>query len=155
MLVVDGTHDRDASAVGSALRWRSVQHCGLDTDSIVHEDGRKVLDVAVREVRDGPIAYILDSDSHRQTQDQRADDKKRAVLALSGVLDVNVRRVRVHREEAEKIVIRFKDGLGRGVLNYEARSEVFVVVADRELWVHSCDATATLNPRPQPLGGRP
>jgi hypothetical protein len=88
-----------------------------------------VLELLGGEVGDRLAGHVGDAHAERERVDERPDDDVAALLRLRRVDVVDVQRVVVHGEQAEQVVVRLGDGLGRPVLVDRADLELLEVAA--------------------------
>ena len=145
-----GTSTRRLNSATSTPSWLRTRVCtltvprsGLDFDSRTSstsvsqnsvspwKTGRRVLELLGSEVGDRLARHVGDAHAERERVDERADDDVAALLRLRRVDVVDVQRVVVHRDQAEQVVVRLGDGLGRPVLVDGADLELLEVAAVR------------------------
>src|SRR3954454_24457118 len=80
------------------------------------EDRGGVAELLRGEVGDRLAADVGDAHAQREAVDERPDDDVAPLLGLLGVDVVEVQRVVVHGDQAEQVVVRLGDRLGRPVL---------------------------------------
>ena len=91
------------------------------------EHRRRVLELLGGQVGDRLARDVGDAHAERQRVHEGAHHDIAALLRLLGVDVVDVQRVVVHGEQAEDVVVRLCDGLGRPVLVDGADLEVLQV----------------------------
>src|SRR3954454_11450536 len=116
VLLVDTRVDFYYPAVRLGTRRRHLEALGLGEQRVAVEDRGRVAELVRCEVRDRLARHIRNRHSERQRVHQRADHNVLALLALRRVDVVQVQRVMVHRDEAEEVVIRLRNGLRGPVL---------------------------------------
>src|SRR6478672_10978819 len=133
LVLADGV-DRHDAAVGLRPGLHLVDHRRPRVDRVAVEGGLRVLQRLDLEVRDRLPRHVGHAHPEHERVDQVADDDVLAELRLGlGVVGVGMKRMVVHRDHAEQVVVGLGDGLAGPVLVDVAHLEVLEVAAEPRL----------------------
>src|SRR5687767_3152730 len=110
-LLVHPGVDLDDAAVRLGLRRPHLEHLRLAEQRVAVEDRVGVAELLGREVRDRLAGHVAHRHAHRERVDERAHHHVFSLLRLRRVVVVDVKRVVVHRDQAEHVIV----GLGHGL----------------------------------------
>src|SRR5439155_667171 len=110
VLVLRPVLEGDDAPLRTRPRLALVHHLGLRIDRIAVEDGLRELDLLEAEVAHrGPEGRLADREPHRDPERQDAVDQRLAELRLRRGVEVEVERLRVHRQAGEENVVGLGD----------------------------------------------
>jgi len=94
------------------------------------KDRRDVLDLLILEIGDRASADIGDAHPDNNAENQRPNHQALPMLQLAGVVRIDVKRILIHRQQAEPGVIGLADRASRPVFEDLAGFKFFVVSSE-------------------------
>src|SRR5579859_4685850 len=133
-------HRNDADA-RVRLRLAQLGDLALGPERVADEDGLRQLDVRPGEVGSGVLGRVRNGQPRYERERERAVHERLAELRPLGVWDVEVNRVRVHRQAREPDVVRVGDRAAETAAVDVADGEVLVETALPFLGCGHCPAS--------------
>src|SRR4029453_10629269 len=114
-------------------RFALVDHLGLRVDRVAVEDGLRELDLLEPEVAHRRTERgLADREPHGDAEGEEAIDQRLAELRLRRRVEVDVKRLRVHRQAREPYVVGLGDGAPRLVAELLSYRELLEVLSGHE-----------------------
>jgi hypothetical protein len=125
LLVEGSVLERHDAGVRAGLGGSRSDHLRLGSQRVAVKHGRREVDILEPQVRDrGSKRETVNRHADQQAEGKEAIHYPRAKFRPGGELLVEMERLRIHRQTAEKDVVRLGDGTGDCVLHSQSRQEI-------------------------------